>query len=246
MKKLKKLKSLPKGIQKIPLVDLILASWNYKKFNDPVLQKKLVANIKKNGQIENLITYENDKGLLIICNGNHRYLAMQELGFELVDCYHLGKLTDAQAKRIAIETNETKFATDKTKLAILVDEILNTDDFTDFADTNPFDDKEMEKLAAMLKDDELEDDETISDKPQKSKTTVSAGGEAYTLLKLELTPKLADRFNNAVARFNFLEGVEKPVDIMVQMVERFTNEEILEMTGNNLKRKKASTKRLTL
>lgn len=241
MKKLKKVKKLETGFQKIALVDMLMCPWNYKKFNDQSLQQKLVANIKRNGQIENLITYENDKGEVVLANGNHRYLAMQELGFESADCYHLGKITDAQAKRIALETNETKFATDKNKLAVILDEVLTSEEFKDFAETNPFDDKEMERLAALLADDELEDDEP-KEKPQKSKTAISAGGESYTVVKLELTPKLAERFNNALARFNYLEGKEKPMDIMVQIVEKFTNEEILEMTGNNLRKKKATLK----
>jgi hypothetical protein len=242
MKKTKK-KSLSKGFQKIPLSDLIQAEWNYKKFNDPVLHKKLVANIKKNGQIENLITHENEEGLLVITNGNHRYLAMVELGMEAADCYHLGKLTDAQAKRIAVETNETKFDTDKNKLASILEDIMEIGE-EDFKETNPFSDKETDALLSLLKEDE-EDllEEIPSDKPKKSKTVLSQGGVSYTTLKLELTPRLADRFNDAMARFNTLSGnSEGPLDIMIQLVEYYTNEEILEIIGKPLKSKKAKLK----
>lgn len=237
-KKLEKVqKSLAKGFQKIDITELHQCTWNYKKFNDSALQAKLVANIEKNGQIENLITYEDEHGQIIIANGNHRYLALQELQFTHAECYHLGKMTEAQAKRIAVETNETKFETDKNKLAELVDTLVGA--FEDFDETNPFDEKEMNVFANMLKDDEILVDDETPKKPAKSKTMVSGGGEKYTTVKLELSPDLSDRFNNALAKFSFLEGTEKPLDIIVQLVEKYTAEEILEITDNKPKRSKA-------
>lgn len=238
----KKIKSLQKGFQKIPLLDIGMCQWNYKKFNDPDLQKKLVANIKKNGLIENLITYENNKGEILLANGNHRYLALQELKFEEADCYHLGKVSDAQAKRIAIETNETKFATDKDKLAELVGQISL--EFDDFDETNPFDSKEMDALNALLDKDIIDDEDTPKkEKPKKSQTVMSAGGEKYTTVKMEMSPTLSERFNNALARFNYLEGNEKPLDIILQLVEKHSNEDILKLIGHAPKKSKAEIKR---
>lgn len=54
----------------IPVNKLKKADWNYKK-DDEILLNKLINNIKKNGQIENLIVRELPDGYFEVINGNH-------------------------------------------------------------------------------------------------------------------------------------------------------------------------------
>lgn len=244
----KKLTSDMGNFKMIPIEQLSLADWNYKKFNDRKLQEKLVKNIKKNGQIENLIIREMGVGKYEVVNGNHRLLALKEIGTKEVACYNLGAVSLAQAKRIAVETNETKFGTDKKKLAEIVGDIV--DAFDDFEDTTPFDDKEMDTLANMLvgePESEDEEEKAPKEKPKKSQTMVSVSGENFKTIKLEVSPDLADRFNTLLKKLSIFEGSsERPLEVLVDFAEKFTTTEIEQTVGifeAEKKRKKSVLKK---
>ena len=134
----------------IPIEKLVPADWNYKEDND-ALTEKLKNNIKRNGQLENILVRKLDTGFYEVVNGNHRLPVFKELGIEKPVCFDLGTITDAHAKRIAIETNETRFETDSTSLAKLIGEISEVEfDLKDLATTFPFDEKDLENMQALL------------------------------------------------------------------------------------------------
>ena len=143
------------GIIEVPITSLTLAVWNYKT-DDPKLMRKLESNIKKHGQVENLIVREMNDGPDIVyevVNGNHRLKALTNLGYDNVVCYNLGKITDATAKRIAVETNETKFGTDSIKLAEVMRDIRDEYHLDDILETMPFSKGELENFEGMLEFD---------------------------------------------------------------------------------------------
>lgn len=133
----------------INIENLTLAPWNYKT-DDDRLQAKLVANMKRNGQVENLIVREMDGGVYEVINGNHRLKAMLELGYENVVCCNLGKISDAKAKRIAVETNETKFGTDSIKLAQTIRDMGDEFEVEDLLESLPFQKSELENFDGLL------------------------------------------------------------------------------------------------
>ncbi len=147
---------------KIAIEKLEKAEWNYKK-NDQALMEKLVANIKRNGQIENLIVRELPKGKYEIVNGNHRYDALVELKTKKAWCYNLGKIKLAMAKRIAIETNETRFDSDMGKLDDLMKELEKSFNLGDLKMTMPFNEKEFGK---MFENDDINFDDNENIKTQ--------------------------------------------------------------------------------
>ena len=140
----------------LPTKKLVKCDWNYKT-DDNELLAKLISNIERNGQIENIIVREVKNNKYEIVNGNHRYDALLRLGVEEVICFNLGKITTNQAKRIAIETNETRFAADSFLLASTVQEVL--------ADNNvdesmlPFNTMEYESFNSILDFGDYEEDE---------------------------------------------------------------------------------------
>lgn len=136
-----------KGFCEIEISRLVRADWNYKE-NDEVLAQKLANNIKRNGQIENIIVRELDTGYFEVVNGNHRFDVLGQLGFEKVHCYNLGKISLAQAQRIAIETNETKFKNNMQKLEDLLAEIHIEFDAADLSETMPFSQDYIDHLVA--------------------------------------------------------------------------------------------------
>jgi len=136
---------------------LVRAPWNYKE-SDAVLAEKLKENIRKNGQVENLIVREIGAGAYEVVNGNHRLDALVELGVKEAMCYNLGKVSTAEAKRIAVETNETKFPNDPVKLSMLIASLTEEFDVKELALTMPYSDSELKELASLPSlDDTLPD-----------------------------------------------------------------------------------------
>lgn len=139
-----------KNWQEMSLSKLVMADWNYKQ-DDPVKAQKLQANIKRNGQLENIMVRKLATGFFEVVNGNHRLTAFQELGIKKVVVYNFGTISDAQARRIAVETNETRFKSDHLKLAGLVKEMVNSD-FTmeELAETMPYNMDELKDMQELL------------------------------------------------------------------------------------------------
>lgn len=222
-----KIESNLQNFKELPLADMIMADWNYKK-NDDRLQKKLIANIKRSGQIENILVRPLEDGKYEVVNGNHRFLALQELGYENAVVYDLGDMSLKQAKRIAVETNETKFGADNIQLAELLNEI--SIEFDDLDETMPYTDKELENMQNLLDfdwdaqddapDNFSEDKEEIEEGGQKSETLISAGGDKFRTLKLEVAPDLADRFEDQLIRFKGIAGgAEKGFKLLLNLLE---------------------------
>jgi len=132
----------------VPIDSLIFADWNYKE-NDPELTVKLVANIRKNGQIENLLVRTLATGATEVVNGNHRLEALRMIGCKNVVVYDLGCISEQEAYRIAIETNETKFVADQIKLAKLVAEMSVGFSLEDLASTLPYTTSELSEYIKL-------------------------------------------------------------------------------------------------
>jgi ParB-like chromosome segregation protein Spo0J len=128
----------------VPLEELHKVEWNYKE-DDIVLAEKLKQNIRTNGQIENLIIGKVDgSDKYSVLNGNHRIDAMKDLGSKVAVCCDLGEVTLAQAQRIAIETNETKFPIDTMKLSQLIQDIATTYSIEDLEQSLPYSHEELQ------------------------------------------------------------------------------------------------------
>lgn len=141
-----------KGWADLPIAKLVSAPWNYKK-EDEIKQRKLVNNLKRNGQVENIIVREMDTGFFEVVNGNHRLAAFTEIGMTDVHVYNCGTISDAQARRIAIETNETRFETDHVKLAEIVQEIAEAYTLEDISATLPYSSEEIKNMQDLLQFD---------------------------------------------------------------------------------------------
>jgi len=140
--------SLTSRFRVVPISSLVRADWNYKT-EDPEMAAKLRENMKRNGQVENLIVRHLATGFLEIVNGNHRLDAMLDLGYEEVMVCDLGEISDAAARRIAIETNETRFQSDPLRLSALIREIVQEFPLDDALSTLPFSQKDLDNMAAL-------------------------------------------------------------------------------------------------
>ncbi len=137
------------NVRLIPAELLIKADWNYKE-HDEVLQQKLGANIRRNGQLQNIIVRDIETGFFEVVNGNHRVDEVSAAGYRFVLVYDLGCISLAHAQRIAVETNETRFKTDGVRLAELMKEVSATFDLADLAATMPYNEQQLTDMSRLL------------------------------------------------------------------------------------------------
>ena len=127
---------------------LFEADWNYKT-DDEGLFAKLLENIRRNDMVQNLLVRQVRKRWEVI-NGNHRLKALQELGTPTVMCYDFGEISDRDAKRIAVETNETRFISDNTKLGGILKELKEDFDITELCTTLPYSVGEVNNIVDLI------------------------------------------------------------------------------------------------
>jgi len=175
-----------KNYKLFPTELLVKADWNYKK-SDEFMSQQLRNNIKRIGQVENIQVRELETGYFEVVNGNHRVDELINLNKSFVVAYNHGKISQAEAIRIATETNETKFAKDDEKLSKLIAELQETYELDDLISTLPFNEKELDDLLRMsevdfdaIPDDinEIADDEFSEEPPVIAKTQ---RGDLYEL-----------------------------------------------------------------
>lgn len=177
------------GFQQAKIGSLVKADWNYK-LENAFLTNQLTSNIQKNGQIESIVVREV-KNKLEIVNGNHRLDAFKACEIKEVQVYNLGKIDLNQAKRIAVELNETRFENDETILGKIINDLVEEFSMKDIAKTLPFVEQEIASLAEQGDFDWDEIDKlTKKDSP--------TGGKVETLsLSLTLSGDSLDVWNEA-------------------------------------------------
>ncbi|MBK6418473.1 MAG: ParB-like nuclease domain-containing protein [Ignavibacteria bacterium] len=141
-----------RGYVEIPLDQLSKARWNYKN-DDKRMLSRLKANIRRNGQIENIIVravgeLPDGRTQYEIVNGNHRYDALRELGMPVAMCFSVGEMGLMAAKRLAIETNETKFDMDKAIFGETLLELVDAFGMKDLQESMPLYEREMAEAIA--------------------------------------------------------------------------------------------------
>lgn len=161
---------MEKGWVEIDVSKLKPASWNYKE-DDAVLDEKLEANIKANGQIQNVIVRTDGDGFELV-NGNHRLNIFKKLGFKKAFCYNLGDVPLHIAQKIAIETNETSYDTNQIKLSNLIKKISQEVELVELRTSMPFSDGVLD---AMLKVETFDINEYL---PSSSEPTVVGNNSA--------------------------------------------------------------------
>lgn len=119
---------------------LVKADWNYKE-EDEFTSNKLVNNMKKNGQIENIHVRKLRSGYYEVVNGNHRLDACDILEKKFIIAYDHGEISLAEAQLIAIETNETKFKANQEKLNLIIQNLKIEIPEEDLRLTLPFDEE---------------------------------------------------------------------------------------------------------
>lgn len=174
------------------------APWNYKD-DDPFRAAKLAENMRKNGQVLNLVVREMPDSLYEVLDGNHRLDAVLLLGWKSCLCYNAGPLTEPQAKRLAIEVNETRFPTNIPRLSTIVQELSGIFGKEDLLSTFPLPENEVDALVSLGQFDW-----------EKEDTAGRQGATMSDLVKIEvmMLPEQAEIVNSALSRIIIGLGLE--------------------------------------
>lgn len=194
---------VPLGFTDMKVSLLVKADWNYKT-EDAQKSEDLLENLKRNGQIENLLVRELKTGFYEVVNGNHRLDVMKILKMETAHVYNLGECTIQHAQRIAIETNETKFGVDNLKLSGLIKELSAEFSMEDLVKTLPYSQEElldMEKLTDF-------DWEQFEDTEESEEVDTFSDSEFNHEIKIKVTHETNERWKELKDRINTLQGYD--------------------------------------
>ena len=208
-----------KGFVEIKVSELVMCDWNYKYIDtddaqELALMEALEENFKRNGQVENIIVRELETGYYEVVNGNHRYKVARNLNLKKLMCFNMGKATRAQAIRLAVETNETKFKTDQLKLAERIMEIADEFEIEELSETMPYDDVEFDNFKKLL-DFSWDDYESNG-----SGSSSDNENDDFKTIKYRVPVDVAEQFEAQVNRFKKLlypEEKEKNVSVIVPL-----------------------------
>jgi hypothetical protein len=133
----------------VPVDLLVKAPWNYKEEREDI-SLKLRENMKRIGQVQNLMVRLLPTRYFEILNGNHRIDEMIALGFRFAFVYDFGGISQHEAERIAVETNETNFPTDQLRLAEIVRDLRQEFPLEDLQMTLPYSEDELDGMQKLL------------------------------------------------------------------------------------------------
>jgi hypothetical protein len=100
------------------------APWNYKEPGTPEMLAKLAASIAHDKSAGVLAVREMPDGTLEVIDGNHRFEAVQSLGWTRVPVENFGLISQAEAIVVAQRRNFQWYHDDSTKLALLMKEVV--------------------------------------------------------------------------------------------------------------------------
>jgi len=122
-------------------------SWNPNVMDQEMYRKEL-ASIKRFGYVNPILARDLVSHYEII-DGEHRWKALKQLGYEEAEVTVIEGLTDEEAKQLTIVLNETRGSPDQGKLGILLRDLLENVPKADLLDVLPIDPVRFDRLAGL-------------------------------------------------------------------------------------------------
>jgi len=198
--------------------------WNPNKESDETFEK-VKRSITNNGVVEPPQVREMDDGSLQIINGEHRWRAADALGHTDIPVINLGKISDQQAKKLTIITNELRGAPEPVLLAALIQDLSVDFTLEELALDLPLHAAEMESLQRSMAPFDWEATQAaLPDHMQKTDPrTANLGGERRFQLgtaKGNVASKLADELMDEFNRSAIAIGSNNPELVLRDWLER--------------------------
>lgn len=154
------------NIQTLPIEKIRLAPWNPKSFSRDLLEK-LKKSIESEGTAGVLLVRKIAEDLYEAVDGNHRLVALKELGYKEVPC-EIVDINDDQAIYYFLQRNIEWFEIDYEKLAEL---ITNTETDTDLLiQSTPL---EQEDIELLLSPPKISQQTSIESEPKYTYVSIS-------------------------------------------------------------------------
>lgn len=152
-------------------------------------QRKLEESIRRNGIFRPVVVRELDDGTLQVIAGEHTTRAAITLGFDTIDVYNLGRISEARAKEISVIDNQHYGHEDAFGLAALLKEFEG--EVQDFMPINDDDLKAIFKSTSIDFDSlELPDSEDAP--PSSSSAADDLAGAPVTTQFMRFKVPLGD------------------------------------------------------
>lgn len=120
--------------------------WNPNRMDEETFAKE-IRSIQNNGFVEPIKVRITATGEIEIIDGEHRWRAAQKVGLVEVPVVNLGKIGDAQAKKLTIIANELHGTAEPMLLANLIKDLSSTTMFDDLSLELPWTAGELEALS---------------------------------------------------------------------------------------------------
>jgi hypothetical protein len=202
-------KKKPEGIilntQVVPIEKLRPNSWNPNKQSDFIYAKEK-NSIQTFGFVDPVTVRENGEDYEII-DGYHRWQAAKDLGLKEISINNLGKITEANAKKLTIILNELRGEYDPLKLAEVIKGLSEEVGTGELYKDLPFQDAEIDNLIKV----------TEFDWSQFKKAPGSDGGQGD---------------DEGWVRFDFMVS-KSQAEVVTKAIERLVNE--IPLQGKNPK-----------
>jgi hypothetical protein len=111
-------------------------TWNPNRMNAFMYSKEL-QSIKDHGFIDPITTRRLSADRYEIIDGEHRWKASRDLGYERVPCYVID-VDEAEAKKLTILLNELRGQAQPTELGALLKDLMENDPIESLLDQLPF------------------------------------------------------------------------------------------------------------
>jgi ParB-like chromosome segregation protein Spo0J len=212
-------------MKKIDVKQIERSDWPYKA-DDAEMQAKLAGNIERNGLVAPLVAYRRKGETTVrIVDGNHRLEVLKRSGLpvtiaerdEMPEVLFVGEMDDHAAKRLAVEINETRFASDQAALAKLIGTISDHYDLGDLIETMPFDEDE---LAGYVKLGDL--DFAPPEAPARKSEPIDDDTEWKTV-RVRVPRAVKDIFDAEMDRLKQLTGSDKDCVALEAMIMNSAN-----------------------
>jgi ParB-like chromosome segregation protein Spo0J len=131
----------------LPLAKLQPNTWNPNVMNAEMYRKEL-ASLKKFGYVNPMLVRHKGSGYEII-DGEHRWRALHELGYDEVEVTIIEGIGDEEAKQLTIVLNETRGRPNPEKLGVLLSDLLGSIPKSDLLDVLPISPPDFDRLAGL-------------------------------------------------------------------------------------------------
>lgn len=198
--------------------------WNPNKESEETFAK-VKLSLQTNGVVEPPQVRTLPDGSLEIVNGEHRWRAATDLGMEELPVINLGAISDEQAKRLTIITNELRGAPEPVLLAALIKDLNATAPLKDLATVLPMSEMELDSLIKSTTPFSWDDvEKTLPDEIQKvDPRPANLGGERRFQLgttKGNIAAALCDQLMVEFNRSASLLGTANPEIVLKHWLER--------------------------